>query len=71
METRRKRKESKKTELVTFVKGQIVYCFWKEIWWPGEVEEVLGDVYQISFWDEEEIKIEKTASLKRKIFDRH
>ncbi|XP_065937349.1 uncharacterized protein [Magallana gigas] len=62
METRRKRKEveSQKTELhklVTYVKGQIVFCKWKHvIWWPGFVEEVFGeDVYKISFWEEDEM----------------
>uniref|UniRef100_A0A8W8MIH0 PWWP domain-containing protein n=1 Tax=Magallana gigas TaxID=29159 RepID=A0A8W8MIH0_MAGGI len=71
METRRKRKEveSQKTELhklVTYVKGQIVFCKWKHgIWWPGFVEEVFGeDVYKISFWEEDEINacFEKKAS---------
>ncbi|XP_062604349.1 uncharacterized protein LOC134266122, partial [Saccostrea cucullata] len=54
-QTRRKRKENRKTEEVTYVKDQIVYCYWKGIWWPGAVESVLkNDVYQISFWKEEE-----------------
>uniref|UniRef100_A0A8W8M8N4 Uncharacterized protein n=1 Tax=Magallana gigas TaxID=29159 RepID=A0A8W8M8N4_MAGGI len=54
---RKRKKESRKTEEVTYVKGQIVYCYWKGIWWPGAVESVLkNDVYQISFWKEEERK---------------
>lgn len=56
-QTRKRKKESRKTEEVTYVKGQIVYCYWKGIWWPGAVESVLkNDVYQISFWKEEERK---------------
>lgn len=73
METRRKRKESRKTELhklVTYVKGQIVFCLWKHgIWWPGFIEEVLGeDVYKISFWEEDETKTKKSKTLKREVF---
>ncbi|XP_065934916.1 uncharacterized protein [Magallana gigas] len=76
METRRKRKEveSQKTELhklVTYVKGQIVFCKWKHgIWWPSFVEEVFGeDVYKISFWEEDEINacFEKKARLRTMI----